>query len=132
MRVAVRTLATYDGGRLVVSGQDGEAERLADLAPQGVDVVIESMARSTLENVQRSLPYLLDAERLAIATDRFHRRRAVRYLRDLEPGLLTRLVHPTYSWREGWWMDGGGAVYESLLRIRRASIRLRTRRRHGG
>ncbi len=127
MAVAVRTLSAHGGGRLVVSGHAGEAERLAALAPTGAEVLIESTARSTLENVERSLPFLLEAEQLAVASDRFHRRRAVRYLRDLAPDLLTRVVHPVYGWREGWWMDAGGAVYESLLRARRAAIRLRKR-----
>jgi DUF218 domain len=119
MAVAVRTLSAHGGGRLVVSGHAGEAERLAALAPTGTDVLIESTARSTQENVERSLPFLRDAEQLAVASDRFHRRRVVEYLRDLAPDLLTRLVQPEYGWREGWWMDAGGAVYESLLRARR-------------
>jgi len=72
------------GGRLVVSGHRGEAERLAALAPKEVMVSIEPTARSTWENVERSLPYLVDAERIAIASDRFHRRRATRYLQELD------------------------------------------------
>ena len=128
MAVAVRTLSAHGGGRLVVSGHAGEAERLAALVPRGAEVMIERTATSTLENVERSLPYLLEAEQLAVASDRFHRRRAVRHLQDLAPDLLTRVVQPEYGWREGWWMDAGGAVYESLLRARRASMRLR---KHG-
>lgn len=117
--VAVRTLSVHGGGRLVVSGHGGEAERLAALAPPEVDVVVEPAARSTMENVERSLPHLVDVDRLAVATDRFHRRRVVEYLRGLRPDLLTRLVDPVYGWREGWWMDAGGALYESSLRVRR-------------
>src|SRR2546421_646996 len=112
MAVAVRTLSAHGGGRMVVSGHAGEAERLAALPPTGTDVLIEATARSTLENVERSLPFLVEAELLAVASDRFHRRRVVRYLRALAPDLLTRVVHPEYGWREGWWMDAGGAVYE--------------------
>jgi DUF218 domain len=128
MAVAVRTLSAHGGGRLVVSGYRGEAERLAALAPTGIEVVIESTARSTLENVERSLPFLLGAEQLAVASDRWHRRRALQYLRDFAPDLLTRVVHPEYGWRDGWWMDAGGAAYESLLRIRRAAMQLRSSR----
>lgn len=130
MAVAVRTLSVHGGGRLVLSGDGGEAQRLAALAPSGTDVLIESTARSTLENVERSLPLLLDAEQLAIATDLFHRRRATEYLRGLQPDLLTRLIPSAYGWRERWWMDAAGAGYEALLRIRRTSIRLRHRYRH--
>lgn len=97
MAVALRTLAAHDGGRLVVSGHAGEAARLAALAPAGVDISIESTARSTLENVERPLP----------------------------PNLVTRLIRPEYGWRDGWWMDAGGAVYESLRRIRRVAKQLR-------
>ena len=128
MAVAVRTLSAHGGGRLVVSGYGGEAERLAALAPTGTEVVIESTARSTLENVERSLPFLLEAEQLAVASDRWHRRRVFQYLRDFAPDLLTRVVHPEYGWNEGWWMDAGGAVYESLLRIHRAAMQLRSPR----
>ena len=131
MAVAAQTLSAHGGGRLVVSGHRGEAERLAALAPADVDVAVESTARSTLENVERSLPLLLDAERLAIATDLFHRRRVVRYLRNLRPDLVGRLVDPVYGWREGWWMDAGGALYESSLPLNRASRRLRSRSRSG-
>ncbi len=121
MAVAVRTLAARGGGRLVVSGHAGEAERLAALAPRDVEVSIESTARSTLENVVRSLPLLRDAAELAIASDRFHRRRVLRYLEALDSDLARRVVRPAYGWREGWWMDGAGAVRAALLRRRRRS-----------
>jgi uncharacterized SAM-binding protein YcdF (DUF218 family) len=129
MAVAVRTLSMHGGGCLVVSGHGGEADRLAALAPRDASVSIEPMARSTLENVERSLPYVVGAERVAIASDRFHRRRAVRYLRQLEPELAARVVSPEYGWRDGWWMDAGGAVYDSSLRVRRAATRLTRRGR---
>ena len=70
MAVALNTLAAHGCGRLVVSGYQGEAERLAALAPQGITISIEPTARSTFENVQRSLPFLLDVELIAIASDR--------------------------------------------------------------
>jgi uncharacterized SAM-binding protein YcdF (DUF218 family) len=127
MAVALRTLATNGGGRLVISGHAGEAARLAALAPEGVDISIESTARSTLENVERSLPFLLGAERLAVASDRFHQRRAVHYLRAVEPSLATRVIPPEYGWRDGWLMDAGGVLYESLLRLRRGAKQMRNR-----
>lgn len=120
MAVAVRTLAVYGGGRLVVSGHQGEAERLAALAPAEADLEVESTAGSTLENVEKSIPFLLDANLLAIASDRFHRHRTVTYLRTLSPELSARVIDPEYSWREGWWMDAAGAAYEGWLRVRQA------------
>jgi hypothetical protein len=107
MAVAVRTLATYGGGRLVVSGCNGEAERLAALAPRDVPVSIETTARSTQENVKRSLPHLAGSEKVAIASDRFHQRRALRHMQQAEPRLAAAVVPPTYGWREGW-VDGRG------------------------
>jgi hypothetical protein len=132
MAVAVRTLSVHGGGRLLVSGHGGEAERLAALAPRDVDVVVESTARSTLENVERSLPLLVDARQLAIATDLFHRRRIIQHLRELQPDLLVRLVDPAYRWRDGWWMDAGGAAYVSSLPIQRALWRLKNRGHRAG
>ena len=119
MSVALRTLAAHGGGLMVVSGHRGEAARLAELVPAGIEVVLESSARSTWENVERSLPWLARADRVAIATDRFHRRRAVGYLTALAPDLVGRLVDPVYALREGALMDAGGAVYEGALSMRR-------------
>lgn len=118
MAVALKTLAVHGGGRLVVSGYQGEAERLAALAPEGTLVSIEPTARSTFENVERSLPLLLDVQHIAIASDRGHRRRAASNLRSLRPDLASRLVEPDYTWRDGWWMDAAGTAYEWVLRIR--------------
>ncbi len=125
MAVAVRTLAAHGGGRLVVSGHAGEAARLAALAPPGIAISIEPTARSTAENVERSLPVLRGAQRVAVASDRFHRRRILQHLRALEPDLARRVVAPEYRWRNGWWMDAAGAGYESWLRARRAATRRR-------
>lgn len=120
MTIALKTLADLGGGQLVVSGHGGEAGRLAALAPPEVRVLVEPTARSTFENVERSIPFLLDAEIIAIASDRLHRRRAATYLGALKPELVSRLIEPVYGWREGWWMDATGAVYERLVRVRRA------------
>ncbi|WP_421118668.1 ElyC/SanA/YdcF family protein [Aquihabitans daechungensis] len=122
MNVARKTLALHGGGRLVVSGYQGEAERLAALAPEGTPIVVEPTARSTFENVERSLPFLRDAERIAIASDRGHRRRAASNLGALRPDLASRLVEPAYTWRDGWWMDAAGTAYEWVLRVRRAWV----------
>jgi uncharacterized SAM-binding protein YcdF (DUF218 family) len=119
MAVALRTLAAHRGGRLVVSGHQGEARRLAVLAP-GNDVVIEPTARSTWENVERSVPYFEGADKLAVASDWFHARRAGNYLRRLRPDLNARLVPAERQWRSGWWIHSGGAAYAALVAIRRA------------
>jgi len=118
MAVALRTLATHGGGTLVVSGHQGEAQRLALLAPQH-EVVVEPTARTTWDNVERSIPYFEEAFQLAVASDWFHARRASQYLRQLRPDLSTRLVPAERQWWRGWWIQAGGAVYETLLATRR-------------
>jgi hypothetical protein len=92
-------------------------------------VSIEATARSTQENVERSLPHLAGSEKVAIASDRFHQRRALRHLRQAEPRLAEAVVAPTYGWREGWWMDAGGAGHEIVLDVRRAMSRRSARDR---
>jgi uncharacterized SAM-binding protein YcdF (DUF218 family) len=118
MDIALRTLARYGGGRLVVSGHQGEAERLALLAPKD-QVVLETTARNTWENVERSIPQFEEGQRWAIASDWFHARRASGYLRQMRPDLSTRLVPAERPWWRGWWIRGGGAAYEALLALRR-------------
>ncbi len=73
MEVAERTLRDHGGGRLVVSGHRGEVARLAAMATSE-DVVIEPTARTTWENIERSIPFLEVAPRIAVATDWFHGR----------------------------------------------------------
>ena len=118
MAVGLRTLALNGGGTLVASGHRGEAERLALLAPQ-LHVVVEPTAQSTRDNVERSIPYFEEADRLAIASDWFHARRASHYLGQLRPDLSARLVPAERQWWRGWWIQAGGAAYEALLATRR-------------
>jgi uncharacterized SAM-binding protein YcdF (DUF218 family) len=119
MEVARRTLLKYGGGFLVVSGDNGEAERLARLA-RSHDRVLETTAQNTWENVERSIPDLEEATLLAIATDWFHARRAGAYLRQMRPDLATRLVSADRPLFRGLWIQVGGALYEALLTIRRS------------
>lgn len=123
--VALATLNYHGGGEVIVSGHRGEAERLAALMPTGVAVVVESTATSTFENVERSLAFLGEADKIAVASDRFHVQRASNYLRQRHPNLAERLVRPKRTRWRGWWMDAGGAAYEVALRVRR----IRTHRR---
>ena len=128
MNVALATLNSHGGGLLIVSGFGGEAQRLAALTPPGVNVVVEATARTTYENVERSLPFLEDAEVIAIASDRAHVRKATAYLHQLRPDLLDRTVPPTRSRLHGWWMDAGGLAYEGLGLVRRWKWRRRASR----
>lgn len=118
VNVGVRTLAHHGGGQLVLSGCGGEAERLAALAPPHTEILLETTARNTRENVERSLPLLEGADQLSVASDFFHVRRALRYLNELHPGLDDRFVPPDRHWRAGWWIHAGGAAYAASLWLR--------------
>lgn len=120
MGLALATLEHGGGGRLVVSGHRGEAERLAGLAPVGTEVVIEPRARSTWENVEYSLEALGGAERIAIASDFFHARRARDHLRELNVDLAGRVVPAHRQWPRGIWMDAAGALDAFRRWVRRA------------
>jgi hypothetical protein len=67
MAVALRTLDSNGGGKLVASGHHNEAERLALLAPH-LHVLIESTAQSTWDNVERCIPYFEEADRFGEET----------------------------------------------------------------
>ena len=118
MAAAARTLARYGGGTLVVSGHRGEAQRLARLAPAGT-VIVEPTARTTWENVERSIPYIEGADHIAVASDCAHAHRAAGYLRRIRPDLAARLVPADRHWRRGWWIHAGGAVHAPVAAIRR-------------
>jgi uncharacterized SAM-binding protein YcdF (DUF218 family) len=125
MEVAERTLRAHGGGRLVVSGHHGEAERLAAMSTSQ-DVVIEPTARTTWENIERSIPFLEAAPRIAVATDWFHGRVAAVYLEQLRPDLARRLVRPSRHWWRGSWIQAGGAGYLIVRSVRKVARRIRT------
>ena len=126
LEVAERTLQAYGGGRLVVSGHRGEAERLAAMA-MSHDVIIEPTAQTTWENIERSIPFLQAATHIAVATDWFHGRVAADYLGQLRPDLARRLVRPSRHWWRGSWIQAGGAGYLVLRSVRKVIRRLRAR-----
>jgi uncharacterized SAM-binding protein YcdF (DUF218 family) len=115
--VALRTLALRGDDMLVVSGHQGEAERMALLGPDD-RVVIEPTARTTWDNVERSIPYLEGAAQIAIASDWLHARRASNCLRQMRPDVSRRPVRAERQWWRGWWIQAGGTAYESLLLAR--------------
>jgi uncharacterized SAM-binding protein YcdF (DUF218 family) len=117
MEVAQETLRDHGGGQLVVSGHRGEAERLAAMATTD-DVVLEPTARTTWENIERSIPLLEAAPRIAVATDWFHGRVAADYLDQMRPDLARRLIRPSRHWWRGSWIQAGGACYQLLRSLR--------------
>jgi uncharacterized SAM-binding protein YcdF (DUF218 family) len=98
VRIALRSapvgaLFVFSGG--AVGRPVAEADVMASLARgRGVPserIVCERAARTTRENLTRSMPWLAKARTLRIASTPFHARRARRYLRELDPGLHRRL-----------------------------------------
>jgi uncharacterized SAM-binding protein YcdF (DUF218 family) len=88
------------------------------LAPEE-NVVVEPIARSTWENVERSIPYFEGADKIAVASDLFHARRACQYLERQRPDLVARLIAADRDWQHGWWIHACGAAYEARLAARR-------------
>ncbi|WP_336630891.1 MULTISPECIES: YdcF family protein [unclassified Microbacterium] len=98
-RIAARSappgaLFVFSGG--AVRGPEPEAVVMARIATSRLgiapdDIAIEPEARSTRENLSRSLPWLRAARTIRLASNTSHARRARRYLRELDPGLWRRL-----------------------------------------
>lgn len=117
VRIAVRTLAAVDDGWLIFTGgatlgaAESEAEVMARHAIEQLGVAadrvhVEPTARSTWENVHRSLPIAerLGAEQISFASDSIHAWRARLYLRRQRPDLATRIVRADdHRWFEYWW-----------------------------
>jgi uncharacterized SAM-binding protein YcdF (DUF218 family) len=86
-------LFVFTGG--AVGRSVAEADVMASLAHEaGVPhdrIVHERTARTTRENLTRSLPWVEHARTLRIASTALHARRARRYLRELDPRLHARL-----------------------------------------
>lgn len=99
VRIALRSapagaLFVVSGG--AVHGEHAEADVMADYAivRGGIaasDIVRERTARSTRENIARSLPWLREARTIRIASNTLHARRARGYLREIAPDLYARL-----------------------------------------
>lgn len=55
-------------------------------------VVLETVSRSTWENIERVIPLVEGAGRIKVVSDSVHALKARRYLKDLRPDLAARLV----------------------------------------
>ncbi|MGC5168849.1 YdcF family protein [Luteimicrobium sp. DT211] len=105
VRVAVRSREPEAGRSVLVltgrsphrpADEPSEAAVMAELAVErfGVsrsDVVLEEEARTTWENVARTLPLVRGFDEVVIASDTFHARKARRYLRRQDPATWARL-----------------------------------------
>jgi uncharacterized SAM-binding protein YcdF (DUF218 family) len=101
VRIAVRS-TDPSRARFVFSGAAvrstlSEAQMMANYAVLSLgvpadNVVLEDQARTTVENIANSIPLMVDAPAIKIASNTYHARRARRILRDQSPELATRLV----------------------------------------
>ena len=124
-------LATYEAnqcGRLVLAGgavanRHVEAETMAELARElgapEQDLIIESRARTTWENVGCALPLMTDYDRTLIVSDSLHVYRAKRYACRQNPSLCSR-VYAIGGYRPLvlWWWKVPAAAHELYARLR--------------
>ena len=83
-------------------------------------ILRETRASTTWENVSFTLPLLGSTERIAFASDPLHAARARRYLSVQRPDLASRLVAADdYRFGEHPFIKLGSAGYEALLAARR-------------
>lgn len=122
-RIAVRSLTPDSDGLLVFTGfarpgGRSEAGVMADIARRELGfpadrIVLEERARSTWENIARSLPHVEDAGVIKIASEPIHARRARRYLAQQRPDLMPRVVRADdYRFGEQWYRKPWLAVRE--------------------
>ncbi len=109
----------FSGGRM--RGLPAEAEVMAAYAlslglPEHL-IVRETKARTTWENVVFGARWLQDVDQIMVVSDALHAARAVRYLREQEPALATKVVRtPGYRFGEQFTRKAISAAYESPLK----------------
>lgn len=115
-QIGVRTLEAVGDGLLGFSGGPtrgaarSEAAVMAAYASDELGVspdliVLEESARSTWENISKSIPLLASADQIVIASDPLHAEKARRYLSHQSPELAGRLIRAAdYRLFERWWL----------------------------
>lgn len=129
VRIAVRSTDptrarfVFSGG--AVRSELSEAQMMANyavvsLGVPAVNIVLEDQSTTTVENITNSIPLLLDAPAIKIASNTFHARRARRILRDRSPELAGRLVRARDYLPGEWGLAHALMVVHELLRRRLA------------
>lgn len=96
-----------------------EAEALAELLTgRGVptsQIILETRAASTWQNLQYSAPLAAGADVVKVASNSLHAWRGRRFLRRQDPALAARLA-PAHDYRFGehWWLKTPLAIYEAV------------------
>lgn len=99
--------------------EPSEAEMLARLLGElGVgaeQIVLETQARTTWQNLEFSAPLLAEAEVIKVASNSLHAWRGRRFLRRQRPDLAERLAAADdYCFGEYWWLKTPVAIYEAV------------------
>lgn len=106
VRAALRSIdRSAPSSRLVFSGGPHEAELMARYAKDrgyADEVVVETKSRSTWQNVEFSLPFIEDAERIKVVSNPLHALKARLYVQRQRPDLAGRLVRAA-DYRFGEW-----------------------------
>lgn len=120
----------HDAGPTEAQVMAGYAQARLGGAP--CEIVLETRARSTVENIERSLPLLPETGAIMIASDPLHAARGRGHLVAARPDLVSRL-HAAQDYRllERPLLKLGTAVGEGWLALHRRRVRLRARRECG-
>lgn len=121
--IAARSMDPGRDSQLVFTGfgPDGEPSEAAMMSAYARDVLgvpasrirTEDQARSTWQNIERTLPLIDTADTIKIASDPLHAARARRYLHAQRPDLATRLTAAAdYRFGDHWWLKVPTAAYE--------------------
>lgn len=139
-RVDLALRSWRPGDLLVISGAamrglPSEAVVMSIYAQQrGVppaDIVVESQARSTPENVMYALPWLRQASQVMVVSDPLHAARAIRFLRQRAPQVAGRVVQlPGYRFGEQPWRKTVSAAFESPAKPLVLAVHGWLKRRH--
>ncbi|MGV0744845.1 YdcF family protein [Mycolicibacterium sp. XJ870] len=134
VRIAVRSTDPmrarfiFSGG--AVRSKLSEAQMMANyavvtLGVPATNIVLEDQSRTTVQNIENSIPLLVDAPAIKIASNTFHARRARRILRDESPELAARLVRARDYLPVEWGPVHGFMLAHELIRrrvVRHASL----------
>jgi uncharacterized SAM-binding protein YcdF (DUF218 family) len=121
--IAVRSMDPGRDSQLVFTGfgPDGGPSEAAMMSAYAQDVLgvpasrirTEDSARSTWQNIERTVPLIETADTIKIASDPLHAARARRYLRAQRPDLASRLAGAAdYRFGDHWWLKLVTAGYE--------------------
>lgn len=133
-QIAARSVDPGRSSRLIFTGAAGkrghsEAAVMSEYARDvlgvpAAQIALETEARTTWQNVERTLPLAEHADVIKIASDPLHAARARRYLRTQRPDLAGRIAGTAdYRFGDHWWLKVPTVGYELGRRVWRLALR---------